>query len=70
MMEILIGIGTTIFIGIWIWIGRELYNAPLLDDEDMKDAFKDMEGEDLTPIAPPIYVRFPYEIGFFFLRSF
>ena len=45
MMEILIGIGTTIFIGIWIWIGRELYNAPLLTDEDMKDAFKDMEGE-------------------------
>ena len=45
MMEILIGIGTTIFIGIWIWIGRELYNAPLLDEEDMKDAFKDMEGE-------------------------
>ena len=42
MKTILIGIGTTLFIGVWIWIGWELYNAPLLTDDDMKDAFKDM----------------------------
>ena len=29
MMELLIGIGTTIFIGIWIWIIKEYDNAPL-----------------------------------------
>ena len=44
-MKTLIGIGIVLFIGLWIWIGWELYNAPLLTDEDMKDAFKDMEGE-------------------------
>ena len=43
MKTILIGIGTTLFIGVWIWIGWELYNAPLLTDDDMKDAFKDMD---------------------------
>ena len=42
-MEWIIGIGTVSFIGVWIWIGRELYNAPLLTDDDMKDAFKDMD---------------------------
>ena len=43
-MEWIIGIGIVSFIGvwIWIWIGWELYNAPLLTDDDMKDAFKDM----------------------------
>ena len=41
-MNWIIGIGTTLFIGVWIWIGWELYNAPLLTDDDMKDAFKDM----------------------------
>ena len=41
-MEWIIGIGIVSFIGVWIWIGRELYNAPLLTDDDMKDAFKDM----------------------------
>jgi hypothetical protein len=42
-MKTLIGIGIVLFIGLWIWIGWELYNAPLLTDEDMKDAFKDMD---------------------------
>ena len=42
-MKTLIGIGITLFIGVWIWIGWELYNAPLLTDEDMKEAFKDMD---------------------------
>ena len=42
-MNWIIGIGTTLFIGVWIWIGWELYNAPLLTDDDMKDAFKDMD---------------------------
>tara|TARA_Y100001937_G_scaffold106623_1_gene148480 strand:+ start:5786 stop:5917 length:132 start_codon:yes stop_codon:yes gene_type:complete len=42
-MKTLIGIGVTLFIGVWIWIGWELYNAPLLTDEDMKEAFKDMD---------------------------
>ena len=41
-MNWIIGIGTTLFIGVWIWIGWELYNAPILTDDDMKDAFKDM----------------------------
>ena len=41
MKTILIGIGTTLFIGVWIWIGWELYTAPLIEDMDMKD----MEGE-------------------------
>ncbi len=41
MIELVIGIGTTIFIGIWIWIIKELRDAPTLDDIDMKD----MEGE-------------------------
>ena len=61
MMEILIGIGTTIFIGIWIWIGRELYNV--LTDEDMKDELKIWK-EDLTPLLPNLQ-RFPTEIGVF-----
>ena len=42
-MKTLIGIGITLFIGVWIWIGWELYNTPLLTDEDMKEAFKDMD---------------------------
>ena len=42
-MNWIIGIGITLFIGVWIWIGWELYNAPLLTDDDMKDAFKDMD---------------------------
>ena len=42
-MKTLLGIGIVLFIGLWIWIGWELYNAPLLTDEDMKDAFKDMD---------------------------
>ena len=42
-MKTLIGIGVALFIGVWIWIGWELYNAPLLTDEDMKEAFKDMD---------------------------
>jgi len=42
-MNWIIGIGITLFIGVWIWIGWELYNAPLLTDEDMKEAFKDMD---------------------------
>ena len=42
-MEWIIGIGIVLFIGLWIWIGWELYNAPLLTDDDMKDAFKDMD---------------------------
>ena len=42
-MKTLIGIGIVLFIGLWIWIGWELYNAPLLTDEDMKEAFKDMD---------------------------
>ena len=41
MKVILIGIGTTLFIGLWIWIGIEMYTAPIIDDMDMKD----MEGE-------------------------
>ena len=52
MMEILIGIGTTIFIGIWIWIGRELYNAPLLDEEDMKMHLKIWKERFNTPCSP------------------
>ena len=42
-MNWIIGIGITLFIGVWIWIGWELYNAPLLTDEDMNEAFKDMD---------------------------
>ena len=42
-MNWIIGLGITLFIGVWIWIGWELYNAPLLTDEDMKEAFKDMD---------------------------
>ena len=42
-MNWIIGIGITLFIGVWIWIGWELYKAPLLTDEDMKEAFKDMD---------------------------
>ena len=41
-MEWIIGIGIVSFIGVWIWIGWELYKAPLLTDDDMKDAYKDM----------------------------
>ena len=41
-MEWIIGIGIVSFIGVGIWIGWELYNAPLLTDDDMKGAFKDM----------------------------
>ena len=40
-MNWIIGIGTTLFIGVWIWIGFEMYPAPLIEDMDMKD----MEGE-------------------------
>ena len=40
-MEWIIGIGTVSFIGVWIWICYEMWKAPLLDDDDLKDIFND-----------------------------
>ena len=36
-------IAPCILIPSWIWLCWELYNAPLLDDEDWKETFKDLD---------------------------
>ena len=46
-MNTLFIIGSVVFIGVWMWIGCELLNAPTYDENEMPIEEKDKINQDI-----------------------